>query len=70
MSKKSVLRCPTCGSADLFLENAMITGVIYHCKKCDYVGPFVLEEDYYEEEIEEEIKGKMAVRTPSAETKN
>ena len=42
---KTVLTCPQCGSSDLYYENAMITGIVYHCKKCDYVGPLVLEQD-------------------------
>jgi len=39
------LFCPSCGSSDLYYENAMITGYIYHCKKCDYIGAFVIEKD-------------------------
>jgi hypothetical protein len=49
---KTILTCPQCGSADIFYENAMITGIIYHCKKCDYIGPVVLERDLTEEELE------------------
>jgi transposase-like protein len=58
MAKHSVLKCPICDSADLYYENAMITGVVYHCKKCDYVGSFVVEKDYDEDDIEEEKKKK------------
>jgi transposase-like protein len=43
--KKTVLTCPQCGSADLYYETAFITGQKYHCKKCDYVGSFVIEKD-------------------------
>lgn len=52
MVKKRVLTCPQCGSSDLYYENAMITGVVYHCKKCDYIGPLVLEIDI---EVPEEV---------------
>ena len=48
---KTILTCPQCGSSDLYYENAMITGIIYHCKKCDSVGPVVLERDMTEEEL-------------------
>jgi predicted RNA-binding Zn-ribbon protein involved in translation (DUF1610 family) len=41
--KKKTLVCPQCGSADIFYENAMITGYKYHCKACDYIGALVLE---------------------------
>ena len=49
----TILTCPQCGSSDLYYENAMITGVVYHCKKCDYIGPVVLERDMTEEEMAE-----------------
>jgi predicted RNA-binding Zn-ribbon protein involved in translation (DUF1610 family) len=46
--KTSVLTCPQCGSADLYYETALITGYKYHCKKCDYIGAFVIEKDLEE----------------------
>lgn len=42
---RRVLTCPQCGSADLYYEAALITGYKYHCKKCDYIGAFVVEKD-------------------------
>jgi len=45
-----VLTCPQCGSADLYYENALITGYKYHCKKCGYIGAFVVEKQIEEEE--------------------
>jgi predicted RNA-binding Zn-ribbon protein involved in translation (DUF1610 family) len=38
-----VLTCPDCGSSDLYYETGLITGYKYHCKKCDYIGSFVIE---------------------------
>ena len=55
---KTILTCPQCGSSDLYYENAMITGIIYHCKKCDYIGPLVLEQDVDEEDYPIEKKKK------------
>lgn len=43
--QKTVLTCPQCGSADLYYEAALITGYKYHCKKCGYIGAFVIEKD-------------------------
>ena len=43
--KKKILTCPQCGSADLYYETGLITGYKYHCKKCQYVGSFVIEKD-------------------------
>jgi len=43
--RKSVLTCPQCGSSDLYYEAALITGYKYHCKKCGYIGAFVIEKD-------------------------
>jgi predicted RNA-binding Zn-ribbon protein involved in translation (DUF1610 family) len=58
--KKSVKRCPQCGSSDIIYENALVTGYKYHCKRCDYIGALVLEEDYDVDEVlkEEEGEGK------------
>jgi len=46
----TVLTCPQCGSADLYYEAALITGYKYHCKKCGYIGAFVIEKDIEKEE--------------------
>jgi len=45
---KTVLTCPQCGSADLYYETGLITGYKYHCKKCNYIGAFVIERDIEE----------------------
>lgn len=53
MKKKkiTVLTCPVCGSADLYYEAGLITGYKYHCKKCGYIGSFVVEKEVeYEDE--------------------
>jgi predicted RNA-binding Zn-ribbon protein involved in translation (DUF1610 family) len=42
---RRVLTCPECGSADLYYEAALITGYKYHCKKCGYIGAFVIEKE-------------------------
>lgn len=49
---KTVLTCPQCGSADLYYEAGLITGYKYHCKKCNYIGAFVIEKDFEEEKNE------------------
>jgi transposase-like protein len=46
---KTVLTCPQCGSADLYYETGLITGYKYHCKKCNYIGAFVIEKDMKED---------------------
>jgi predicted RNA-binding Zn-ribbon protein involved in translation (DUF1610 family) len=45
-----VLTCPQCGSADLYYETALITGYKYHCKRCGYIGAFVVEKEIEEAE--------------------
>jgi rubredoxin len=52
---KTVLKCPMCGSTDLYLESGGIAGYVYHCKNCDYIGAFVIEEEI---EWEEDDHGK------------
>jgi transposase-like protein len=42
---KTVLRCPQCGSDRILFSSGMITGQVYHCLACDYVGSLVLETD-------------------------
>ena len=50
--------CPQCGSSDMYIESGGIMGGIYHCKKCTYVGTFIIEGD---EEMAKDIKeGKKA----------
>ena len=58
MTKKTILSRPQCGSSDLYYENAMITGIVYHCKKCNYVGALVLEQDVDEDEYPSKKKKK------------
>jgi transposase-like protein len=43
--RRKFLTCPNCGSADLYYEAGLITGYKYHCKKCHYIGAFVVEKD-------------------------
>lgn len=45
------LFCPSCGGSDLYYEAGMIAGHVYHCKKCDYVGAFVIEREVETDEL-------------------
>lgn len=40
-----ILECPKCGSPDLYYEAGLVTGYKYHCKRCGYIGAFVIERD-------------------------
>jgi len=40
-----MLRCPSCGSRDLFRTIGGYAGSEYRCKKCGYQGTFVVESD-------------------------
>lgn len=40
---KSVLLCPTCGSAKISLVAGAIVGQIYRCARCGYEGSLVFE---------------------------
>ncbi len=42
---RTVRRCPQCRSDRLVYDAALITGQVYHCLDCDYVGSFVIETD-------------------------
>jgi hypothetical protein len=36
----------------MYYEAALITGYKYHCKKCGYIGAFVIEKDVEESELD------------------
>jgi transposase-like protein len=40
-----MIRCPVCGSSDLYTIVGGYIGEIYRCKKCGYSGAFVIETD-------------------------
>jgi hypothetical protein len=40
---KRILLCPQCRSPNIVQANASITGAVYACQKCGYVGALVLE---------------------------
>lgn len=37
------LCCPFCGHTELYYEAGMKIGRLYHCKRCGYIGTFVIE---------------------------
>jgi len=43
--RNRILRCPTCGSTRVELAAGQITGQVYHCLDCQYVGALILEVD-------------------------
>ena len=47
MGRKRIIvqECPDCGSDELYYEGGFISGHVYHCKKCDYIGSFVIERE-------------------------
>jgi len=40
---RRILVCPQCNSSQIVQANASITGAVYRCLKCDYLGALVLE---------------------------
>lgn len=40
-----ILICPQCRSTDMYYEAGLITGYKYRCKRCNYVGAFVIEQE-------------------------
>ncbi|MGA1848968.1 MAG: hypothetical protein ACMUHB_06475 [Thermoplasmatota archaeon] len=40
-----VHQCPDCLGTELYYETGFLAGYKYHCKKCDYVGSFVIEKE-------------------------
>jgi hypothetical protein len=42
---RRILVCPQCQSSRIVQEAGSITGAVYHCLSCQYVGALVLELD-------------------------
>ncbi|MEA3559956.1 MAG: hypothetical protein U9R75_11950 [Candidatus Thermoplasmatota archaeon] len=40
-----IQQCPECGSNELYYESGFLTGYVYHCKDCDYIGSFIIEKE-------------------------
>jgi hypothetical protein len=51
---RTLLLCPHCGSDRVYYEAGMITGEVYHCYECDYVGSLIIEREVDEEQLKEE----------------
>lgn len=60
--RRTVLRCPQCGSTDLYYELGLITGYKYHCKNCQYVGPLVIQDEVSKEDAGPDDGGEDAVK--------
>lgn len=50
-----MIRCPVCGSTEIYRPVGGVLGEIYRCKKCGYSGALVIEED---DEQQKKEKGK------------
>jgi uncharacterized Zn finger protein (UPF0148 family) len=46
-----LLQCPQCKSPNIFYDLGGMTGRVYHCHDCDYIGPVVIELELTEEEV-------------------
>ncbi len=61
----TILQCPQCKSSHIYYDLGGVTGRVYHCHNCDYIGPVVIELELTEEEvqaIEEEQDAQKATR--------
>ncbi len=68
----TILLCPQCSSTKIISELGGLTGEIYHCLNCDYIGPVVIERDLTEEElklIEEERRQEEAAKAKAKNEK-
>ncbi len=50
-----ILFCPDCGSTEIYYAVGGITGT-YHCHKCDYIGPLVIEDEFEDSDLRESVK--------------
>jgi predicted RNA-binding Zn-ribbon protein involved in translation (DUF1610 family) len=68
--KKTVLRCPQCGSTDLYYELGLITGYKYHCKNCQYVGPLVIQDEVSKDDAGRDDDGDEPLQPPNGADKH
>ncbi|HVO77264.1 MAG TPA: hypothetical protein VMS79_00180 [Methanomassiliicoccales archaeon] len=47
----TILLCPHCSSTKIIAELGGLTGELYHCLNCNYIGPVVIERDLTDEEL-------------------
>lgn len=45
ITEKLIEICPVCGSSDIYYKSGGVEG-LYHCKKCKYIGSFVINANY------------------------
>ena len=49
-----MIRCPICGSSEIYTIVGGYIGEIYRCKKCGYSGSFVVEVDDEDLEVDKD----------------
>ena len=64
-----ILFCPDCGSTEIYYAIGGMTGT-YHCHKCDYIGPLVIEDEFDEGEIPGEVKAPAKQKRKSIFKRN
>jgi len=47
-----MIRCPVCGSSEIYKIVGGYIGEIYRCKKCGYSGAFIIEMDEDSENVQ------------------
>ena len=71
MSKPVVLlQCPQCKSPNIFYDLGGMTGRVYHCHDCDYIGPVVIELELTEDEVEAMEQERAAKEGPVDNSKS
>lgn len=48
-----VQQCPQCKSTNVFYDLGGLTGRVYRCHDCDYIGPVIIETELNEQEVKE-----------------
>ncbi|OPY20908.1 MAG: hypothetical protein A4E23_01024 [Methanomethylovorans sp. PtaU1.Bin073] len=61
--EKLIEVCPVCGSPELYFEAGGVEG-LYHCKRCGYIGAFVIDAN---EEMMELIQKEYNASATEAE---
>ncbi|MCU0861929.1 MAG: hypothetical protein MUE65_06400 [Methanomassiliicoccales archaeon] len=56
-----IQQCPQCKSTNIFYDLGGVTGRVYRCHDCDYIGPVVIETELTEDEVKalEQARGDL-----------
>jgi hypothetical protein len=66
----TILLCPQCSSTKIISQLGGMTGEMYHCLNCHYLGPVIIERDLTDEELKLMEEERLADEEAKAKAKS